>query len=230
LQESFEIQGRFISNASHELSTPLTAIGNQIDVVLQKQRSNEEYLEVLRSVQSDVQQMNALTQQLLNSARTVRGGILPTEPVRIDEIIMELPSQLKKTNAGYIVRTFFDEFPDDENLFTVNGNYELLLSAFKNIAENACKYSPDNTVSISMSLIANKIVILFNNVCESFDVTDTAAIFQPFQRGANAMNTEGHGLGLSLARRIIQLHKGEIKAELMHHNKIVVSTILPSIA
>jgi two-component system sensor histidine kinase ArlS len=73
LQESFEIQGRFISNASHELSTPLTSVINQIEVTLQKERSNEEYLKVLQSVQSDTQHMTDLTQQLLVLARTARG-------------------------------------------------------------------------------------------------------------------------------------------------------------
>jgi two-component system sensor histidine kinase ArlS len=101
LQDSFELQGRFISNASHELSTPLTAVSNQIDVTLQKSRSNEEYLSVLYSVRDDVQHMSALTQQLLNIARTTRGGIVNTESTRVDEILMELPSLLKKISPHY---------------------------------------------------------------------------------------------------------------------------------
>lgn len=228
LQESFEVQGRFISNASHELSTPLTAVINQIDVALRKPRTNEEYLAVLESVQADVEHMSTLTQQLLNIARTARGGAIQTEPVRIDEIIMEIPFLLKKISPGYIVQTFFDELPDDENLCTVNGNYELLLSAFRNIAENGCKYAPDHTVKISLSFIENRIVVLFNNRYTFFNPDELESMFQPFQRGANAGKEKGYGLGLSLTRRIILLHKGEIKAEITAPGTILISLILPS--
>jgi two-component system sensor histidine kinase ArlS len=107
LQESFEIQGRFISNASHELSTPLTSVINQIDVTLRKSRTNEEYLKVLQSVQSDAQHMTDLTQQLLVLARTSRGGALATMGIRIDEVIMELPGFIKKNIAGLFSTCFF---------------------------------------------------------------------------------------------------------------------------
>lgn len=228
LQQSFEIQGRFISNASHELSTPLTAVINQIDVALRKPRTNGEYLSVLESVQADVSHMSTLTQQLLNIARTARGGAIQTEPVRIDEIIMEIPFLLKKVSPAYIVQTFFDELPDDENRCTVNGNYELLLSAFRNIAENGCKYAPDHTVKISLSFIDNRIVVLFTNSYTSFNPAELESMFQPFQRGANAGEEKGYGLGLSLTRRIILLHKGEIKAEITTPGNILITLILPA--
>jgi two-component system sensor histidine kinase ArlS len=228
LQDSFELQGRFISNASHELSTPLTAVSNQIDVTLQKGRSNEEYLNVLHSVRADVEHMSALTQQLLNIARTARGGMLSTESIRIDEIIMELPALLKKISTDYNALLFFNELPENENLCTVNGNYELLLSAFRNIAENGCKYAPDQTITISLSFVDTRIIVLFSNRYESFNPDEVEKIFQPFQRGSNAAKEPGYGLGLSLTRRIILLHKGEIKAEMTGDDKLLISVILPS--
>lgn len=228
LQDSFEIQGRFISNASHELSTPLTSVSNQIDVVLHKPRNNEEYLAVLQSVKADVQHMTSLTQQLLKLAQTARGGVIQTEPVRIDEILMELPSLLKKLSPHYLVTIYFDELPDNENLCTINGSYELLLSAFKNIAENGCKYATDHTVNISLSFIGNKIIALFSNKSTTINPGELVTIFQPFQRGTDTMNENGFGLGLSLTRRIILLHKGEIKAEIPEPGHFLITVILPS--
>jgi two-component system sensor histidine kinase ArlS len=230
LQESFELQGRFISNASHELSTPLTSVINQIDVTLRKERNNEEYLKVLRSVQADAQHMTDLTQQLLVLARTARGGALQTMHVRMDEVLMEIPSILKKTHPDYTAKVFFDELPDNEDLSMVDGNYELLLSACRNIAENGCKYSPDHTVNISLSFIERKILILFSNITESFLPEEIDMIFQPFQRGSNASSAPGYGLGLSLTRRIILLHKGEVAAEINSESQLIVSVILPSAA
>lgn len=228
LQESFELQGRFISNASHELSTPLTSVINQIDVTLRKQRSNEEYLDVLKSVQADTQHMADLTQQLLLLARTSRGGLLQTAGIRIDEVLMEIPSLLRQADSKYTARVFFDEIPDNENLSIVDGNYELLLSACRNIAENGCKYSPDHTVTISLSFIEMRIIILFSNIAGSLDGMEIEQIFQPFQRGSNATSAPGYGLGLSLTRRIILVHKGEIKAELNETGQMLVTVILPS--
>lgn len=228
LQESFEIQGRFISNASHELSTPLTSVINQIDVTLRKERTNGEYLKVLRSVQADAQHMTDLTQQLLVLARTARGGALQTTGVRMDEVLMEVPSLLKKNHPEYVAKVYFDEIPDNEDLGIVAGNYELLLSACRNIAENGCKYSPDHTVHISLSFVEGRIVILFSNITDTFNPDEIGMIFQPFQRGSNASAAPGYGLGLSLTRRIILLHKGEIKAEISNDKRLVVSVILPS--
>ncbi|MES2374359.1 MAG: HAMP domain-containing sensor histidine kinase [Bacteroidota bacterium] len=228
LQDSFELQGRFISNASHEMSTPLTAVSNQIDVTLQKNRSNEEYLNVLHSVRADVEHMSALTQQLLNIARTARGGMLSTESIRVDEVIMELPALLRKISPDHTALLFFDNLPENEKLCTVNGNYELLLSAFRNIAENGCKYAPDKTVHISLSFVDTRIIVQFSNHFESLQPDEVEKIFQPFQRGSNAVKEPGYGLGLSLTRRIILLHKGEIKAEVMDKDKLLISVILPS--
>ncbi len=228
LQESFEIQGRFISNAAHELSTPLTSMSNQIDVVLHKSRTNEEYLAVLQSVKADVHHMTSLTQQLLKLAQTARGGAIQTEPVRIDEVLMELPLVLKKISPLYQVKIFFDELPDNEKLCTINGSYELLLSAFKNIAENGCKYATDHRVKISLSFIGNKIIVMFSNKSTALNPEELITIFQPFQRGVNAQDVNGYGLGLSLTRRIILLHKGEIKAEIPESGEFLVTVILPS--
>ncbi|NCI49626.1 HAMP domain-containing histidine kinase [Sediminibacterium roseum] len=229
LQDSFELQGRFISNASHELSTPLTAVSNQIDVILQKSRTNEEYLEVLHSVRDDVQHMSALTQQLLNIARTTRGGVVNTESTRVDEILMELPSLLKKIAPNYTAKLLFDELPENEKLCMIDGNYELLLSAFRNLAENGCKYAPDHAVNISLSFTGSRITIRFSNAYQSLRPDEVDKIFQPFQRGSNAANERGYGLGLSLTRRIILLHKGEIKAAIEKEN-MVISVVLPSAA
>lgn len=228
MQESFEMQGRFISNASHELSTPLTSVNNQIEITLKKPRTNEEYQKVLESVQADVLHLTALTKQLLTLAQSARGGTISTQRIRVDELLMELPLTLKKIDTNYQAINFFDELPDDDNLCTVNGNSELLFSALKNIAENGCKYATDGTVHISLSFIADKIVVLFSNAYRTFNPAELETMFQPFQRGANAYNSNGYGLGLSLARRIILLHKGEIKAELIEGNRILISIILPT--
>jgi two-component system sensor histidine kinase ArlS len=229
LQESFEIQGRFIANASHELSTPLTSISSQIEVAMSKARTEEEYRRVLQSVQTDVVQLGVLTQHLLDIARTARGGSIQTSLVRMDELVMELPSVIRRESSDYTIKVFFQELPENELHCQVSGNYELLLSACRNMALNGCKYSPDHTVNIELSFVNNNVILQLSNISEQIDPSELATFFQPFQRGSNAADIEGHGLGLSLSRRIVLLHNGELKADYADHI-ITISVILPSAA
>ena len=101
--------------------------------------------------------------------------------------------------------------------------------ACRNMAMNGCKYSPDHTVDVLLSFADNNIILQFSNRSADMDPAELVTIFQPFQRGANAGDTEGHGLGLSLARRIVLLHKGEIKAA-YNNQHVTITVTLPSAA
>ncbi|HZI00081.1 MAG TPA: histidine kinase dimerization/phospho-acceptor domain-containing protein, partial [Flavisolibacter sp.] len=115
LQQSFEMQQRFIANASHELSTPLTSISSQLEVAMQRERDADEYLKVMRSIYQDVQHMSKLTQTLLEFAKAsgTRSGI-EIDLVRMDEVVLKLPSEMAKMNANYSVKLDFASLPEEE--------------------------------------------------------------------------------------------------------------------
>ena len=214
LQESFEIQGRFIANASHELSTPLTSISSQLEVALQRMRSVEEYRKVLQSVYQDTQQLNKLTQTLLEFARasgTAAG--LEIDLIRIDEILLRLPGEISKSNDLFTVTLEFDQLPEAEEALLVFGNEELLFTAIKNIVSNACKYSVDHNAIVRLSVRGNEIHISVEDQGRGISEEEWENIFQPFYRTEEGHSIPGFGLGLSLARRIIQLHKGRITVD-----------------
>lgn len=227
LQQSFEIQGRFIANASHELSTPLTVITSQIDVALQQDRAAQQYKDTLVSVKDDLSHLTQLAKSLLEIARTAKGGSIQTTPIRIDELLLEVAAEMGKLSFQCKVNLQMDELPDNEDEFTVNGNYDLLLSAFKNIAENACKYSPDQSVVVNISFFSEKIVLLFRNKGQILS-TDIDYLFHPFFRGQPAFQQKGYGMGLSIVQRIISLHNGEIKAENLNNDEVLFTVVLPS--
>lgn len=209
LQESFETQRRFISNASHELSNPLTSISSQLEVSLQRERDAEDYRSIINSVYQDVRQMNKLTQTLLQFAKTSgsRGG-LEIKPVRIDEILMRLPSEMAKLNKQYTVSLQFDELPLEEQKLLLFGNEDLLLMAFKNIVLNACKYSADHRAIVKLSITRGQISIIIEDKGIGIPETELANIFQPFYRVSEPRTGEGFGLGLPLASRVLKLHNG----------------------
>jgi signal transduction histidine kinase len=211
LQDSFAMQRRFISNASHELSTPLTSVSSQLQVTLQKERSVPEYKQVMQSIQEDVEQMRQLTKSLLEIAKTGSQGGIELTDLRIDELLLKVISDVKRINQEYEVQMQFLDPPDDERQCMVFGNYDLLYSAFKNIIENGCKYSPDKTSVVKLSFAGPDILIEVFNQGDIIAEEEIEQIFQPFFRGANSEDNKGFGLGLPLARRIIGIHKGEIK-------------------
>lgn len=218
LQKSFNIQRRFISNASHELSTPLTSISSQLEVTLQRERNASEYQEVLVSINEDVLQMRQLTKSLLEIAKADSEGNIELKEIRIDEVLLKITSEIKKINCQYKVDLYFGEFPDDEKDFVIFGNVELLHSAIKNIVENGCKYSPDKTSRVDLSYANHRVHIRVMNKGNVIATEEIQKIFQPFYRGSNAKEYKGFGLGLALAKGIARLHKGfiEVQSDISH--------------
>jgi signal transduction histidine kinase len=229
LQESFLIQRRFISNASHELSTPLTSISSQLDVTLQKGRSIEEYKQVIQSVHEDVQQMQQLTKSLLEIAKTGTQGSIELSEVRIDEVLLKVTADVQKNSEAYKVILQFGDFPDDEKAFLVFGNVDLLYSSLRNIADNGCKFSFDHHVMVNLLFENDNVIVQFKNYGDTITKEEAEHIFQPFYRSANASPIEGFGLGLPLAKRIINLHKGDITVYSSPETGTVFTIVLPSL-
>lgn len=228
LQESFEIQGRFIANASHELSTPLTSISSQLEVALQRMRTMEEYQQVIQSVYQDTRQMSKLTQTLLEFARasgTAAG--LEIDLVRIDEVLLRLPAEITKMHPDYSVTLDFDRLPEAEEALLVFGNQELLFTAIRNIVSNACKYSGDRHATVQLWVDAGQIGIAVADQGKGIGAEELENIFQPFYRSGDGMAVPGFGLGLSLARRILHLHKGAITVKSVVGQGSVFTITLP---
>ena len=210
LQESFNTQRKFISNASHELSTPLTSISSQVQVTLQNERTIEEYQKVLISIHEDVLQLRQLTKNLLEIAKASGSqGSIELTQVRIDELLMKVISDVKRLNSSYRIELEFADLSDDAE-YVVFGNFDLLYIAIKNIIENGCKYSIDNCSRVKVELTSERVFINVYNEGDVIAEQEIEQIFQPFYRGDNATEVKGFGLGLPLAKRIVGIHKGEI--------------------
>lgn len=214
LQESFELQRRFISNASHELSTPLTAISSQLEVSLQRPREAEEYRKVIQSIYQDVQHMIKLTQTLLEFAKASGNpGGLDISLIRIDEIVLALPAEIARINPAFSVHIEFDELPENEERLLVFGNEALLMTAIKNIVVNACKYSSDHIAFVHLKSGERHLEVSVRDNGPGIPGEELGKIFQPFYRVEENRTAGGFGLGLSLADRIVKIHKGTIEVE-----------------
>jgi signal transduction histidine kinase len=211
LQEAFQAQKNFIANASHEMRTPLTTISGQIDVLLLRDRSTEEYRKVLVSVLEDMHTLNRLADRLLLLAQAETQGTATTfAPVRMDEVVWSARAELLKAEPGHTCHVSIEEVEDEADLM-VSGNEMLLRSLIFNLMDNACKYAPDRTAHVALKGPGPVVRIAVSDHGPGISEQDLGRIFEPFFRATNTSGAKGHGIGLSLALRIAQLHGGGIK-------------------
>ncbi|MBK7133967.1 MAG: HAMP domain-containing histidine kinase [Bacteroidales bacterium] len=212
LEASFGTQKIFISNASHELRTPLTSINGQLEVLMMKDRSSEEYKESLASILDDIRSLIDLSNRLLLIARTsTQSPVKQEKKIRIDEILWQVQEDTKKHNNNFNISISLDQSLTDSDQMLVDGDESLLKVAVSNLIDNACKYSADNSVEIILRQSGKMIEIVFKDRGIGIPEEDLKKVFDPFYRSSNALTYRGSGIGLQLVNQIIKIHNGEIR-------------------
>lgn len=230
LESAFEMQRSFVSNASHELRTPLTSITGQIEVSLMKPRTRQEYEAILESILEDIRNLNALSNGLLDLAKASSDiSAIAIRTLRLDEILWETRTELLKRVKNFSIAILFGEPIDDDLQLMVQGNDHLLKIAMINVMENACKYSADKSVVVTLSVIDKYVVCEFADKGIGIDPAELGQVFQPFFRAKNVKNIVGNGLGLSLAEKIITLHHGTIAIVSELNKGTLVTVRIPAI-
>ncbi|WP_426060081.1 sensor histidine kinase [Hymenobacter sp. B1770] len=216
LEAAFAGQHTFVRDASHELRTPLTALMGEVEVaLLQAERSPAEYRRVLQSTLDSARQLNELTNGLLQIARASDDpSQVPMAAVRLDELLLQAHEQLLRRHPTCRVDLDFGEL-DDSRSFTVYGNEALLLSAMLNVLDNACKFSAGRagTVTATLARKGPHLALLVADEGPGLSPDDLQQVFVPFFRAASARAVPGHGIGLTLAARIMALHGGVVRME-----------------
>ncbi len=228
LETSFETQSNFISNASHELNTPLTSIIGEADVALTRIRSTEEYVESLNSILVEAEKLNKKTKALLFLAQTAfNGKQLVFKLVRVDQLIMDVKETVNRLHPDNKVHIDFSLLPDSPMKLKISGNEQLLHLALCNIVLNAYKYSNNQLVTISLGMSSDKLIIFVTDTGIGIPEDEIKFIYDPFFRASNTTNFEGYGIGLPLTRNIIKIHNGEIKVNSVVNKGTVIEIRLP---
>jgi len=226
LEEAFRTQKAFVSNASHELRTPLTAIRGQIQVALMD-NDPAEWKQTLESVLEDTQNLTQLANGLLTLASiSVEENTVAVAPISFLKLHTEVCQELQKAHPDYTINLS----PTPQNEAMLIGNEALLRILILNLIENGCKYSPDHTANVTFAQNGNSQQISFQNGGLPIPAQELPHIFKPFKRGINALKISGHGIGLSLAARIVRLHSGTLLVDSEASEGTTFTVTLPKIS
>jgi signal transduction histidine kinase len=213
LEDSFSMQKSFISNASHELKNPLTAILGETELALSKPRSNEAYVASLNNIMNEAERLNMLTRNLLSLAQADFDlSSMKRAPVRLDEIMWEIADYYTKTNDISRLDIRFDEqITKNADILILNGIESLLRIALTNLIDNALKFSGTQKVEVFFTSEKGLVKIIITDKGVGIPLNEQVNLFQPFFRASNSFNFKGSGIGLSLAHKVVQLHNGTIR-------------------
>ncbi len=211
LETSFEAQKAFIRNASHEIRNPLTAILGEAEVALNRKRNDREYKDALKAILYEAEILNQTVSNLLQLSRVqVADEQISFEMLDMRKFIPEVMDSYAFQNPDHQIKLNCDEA---DKPLPVKGNRSLLLAAFSNIVDNACKFSDNQPVEVRMHSSGSGVNITIIDRGFGILKEDMAKVSTPFFRGSNAMGIKGSGIGLSLSVKIIELHKGTLEIQ-----------------
>jgi heavy metal sensor kinase len=209
LEAAFERQSRFTADASHELRTPLAVLASHLEFALSRSSLDPDERETLEACQRAARRMKSLVEALLLLARADAGSLSTSrQSCDLAGIVEECADMLRplaaQKNAELILQLEACE---------LEGDPALLGQLIMNLLTNAIHYNrPGGRVLASVGAESNRAVLVVEDSGEGIPAAEQPHLFERFFRVDKARSREdgGNGLGLSIAKRIVELHGGEI--------------------
>lgn len=219
LKKDIKQVSSFVRHASHELRTPLATMLLETESALRNNLTGDAVKKVLESLKEEEVKMIDLTNSLLMLSQIEgNNNELNRATHRMDELMYDAIEDAKKAFRGIAIDFNFSVLPEDDSDLYMRGNEALLLSAFNNLIKNAYTYSQDKQVKIQMEANAQAIYVHFENSGLTLKREEAEKIFLPLVRGENALQKKGFGLGLSIVKKIAELHNGGISYSIVNQN------------
>ena len=210
--KSERFKTELITNVSHDIKTPLTSIVNYVDLIKKEDCENPKINEYIEVLDSQSKRLKKLIEDLVEVSKATTGN---------------LSVELEKCNLSVLINQAIGEFAqklEDKNLRLVQTNeiedvYILadgrsLWRVFDNLLNNICKYAMSGTrVYISLQKVSDSVVITFKNISQTPLDISAKELTERFVRGDRSRNTEGSGLGLSIAKSLTELQNGNFEVE-----------------
>lgn len=210
-------KNELITNVSHDLRTPLTSILGYVDLLKQNGfEDKEKFVEYISIIDERSKSLNTLINELFEYTK------LNSHDIKLNYSTVEICSLVEQLSGEYSLifkkegLELISEIPE-EDIF-VDIDIQMIVRALENLLINAKKYSVRNSqVLVKLLQESNDIVISVENKVENISQDDLDNLFERFYKVDKARKTgDSTGLGLSIVKRVVELHKGLVKAELIN--------------
>lgn len=222
VSKSYEKQKRFISDAGHEIKTPLAIIEADIGVM----EINEGENEWLDDIKTQVRRLARLTNDLIHLSKLDEGK----DSLKfIDFSVSDLAKETVTSFTGLATVNNKKLEANIQPNLTLNGDTESIRELLTILLDNAIKYSTgDGNISIEVKKKNGHIVIEASNSAKNLTKENAEHLFDRFYRADESRNSEtgGHGIGLSMAKAIVEAHKGKISAEVTDDGELKIKAVL----
>jgi len=212
LEQAFQRQVRFTADASHELRTPLAVLRLQTEQALRGERTPQEYRATLAACLRASQRMSSLTESLLQLARADAGeSAASAEPVALDQVVREAAEQLRPVaEAEGLVLSLCCE------PVLVRGDRSQLAEVFSNLISNSVRYNRrGGQIDVACVHEDGRAVVRVADTGLGIPTASIPHLFDRFYRvdSDRSRSQGGAGLGLAIARRVVEVHRGTIEVE-----------------
>jgi heavy metal sensor kinase len=224
LEESFVRERRFVSDASHELRTPVAAVGAIVAVTRAHERSAAEYELALDDVAAENERLNTLVERLLELARGDAGRIDVTQRVDVSELLRDVVASLDVMAKARGLE-LIGEIDDG---LAVSGDGDGFVQLFVNLVDNAIKYTPSGEVRVRASQADATIRVDVRDTGPGIPLDHLPHVFERFYRGDPSRSADGTGLGLPIAAEVAKAHGGRIEIESEEGHGTVCVVTLPA--
>lgn len=204
LEQAHEAQSRFVSDVSHELRTPLAAMRAELEVALRdKKLTKSDMQELLASNLEEVDKLSTLSQTLLQLSKLDHSNL--------DMTTVDLTTMTSEVAQRYDINAARITVQAPTTPLKVHGNTSLLEELIIILVDNALKYSPEKTpITIKLARSGKRVLFAITNKGSGIRSEDLPHIFDRFYRADTSRSQSGSGLGLSLAKEIVELQHGEL--------------------
>jgi len=216
LEKSFNNHRQFVTTISHEFRTPLSTLIAELELAKELNTTLDDYKLSIDNALQDANHASQLSSALLDFARASYDvSQISFSDVRLDEVLADAKVALIQKNNDYRIGiNYMDDLADkDESNYDFYGNSYLLQIAFLNLMENACKYSSDKSCRVEIEVQNENLEIRFIDRGIGISGEDQLKVFDLFYRGKNKNYDKGNGIGLSIVKRIIEIHQGILEVE-----------------
>lgn len=208
--KSERMKTELITNVSHDIKTPLTSIINYADLISKEETVSEKSKEYSEVLVRQSKRLKTLLEDLVEASKASTGNLeVDLQPCDAQIFVTQSAGEFEEKMKEYDL-TLFTSVPDDQIRIMADGRR--MQRIFDNLLNNICKYSlPGTRVYVDLTENATEAVFTFKNTSkEQLNMTE-AELMERFTRGDSSRNTEGSGLGLSIAGNLAELQNGSLR-------------------